>query len=427
MNKSIISVVCMVAVVMTTNAQSGTNSPYSQYGLGILSDQSVGFNRGMNGVGLGIRKGNIVNTLNPASYSAVDSLTMMFDVGLSGQITNFKENNVKVNANNSNFEYAVGSFRLLPSVGIGFGILPYSNIGYNYYSEQKLALTQQSITDTHTGEGGIHQAFIGAGWRMFKSLSVGVNVAYLWGTYNRSVSSSSTSSINSLAKNYYGTINSYDLEFGLQWQQWLSKKDELTIGATVGLGHKLGCDANCEILDINSQTAVTDTTLFTVNDGLEIPMTYSLGLAWNHSNRWLVAADFSLQKWGSVKYPYFDGNKNDYILRSDLLKDRYKVNVGADFVPQPTSRRFLNRVHYRFGAGIATPYYIINGVDGPKEISVSAGFGIPLQNAYNNRSLLNISAQWAHSSAKDLITENTFRINIGLTFNERWFMKWRID
>ena len=44
----------MCAAVLTANAQSGTNSPYSQYGLGVLSDQSQGFNRGMNGVGLAL-------------------------------------------------------------------------------------------------------------------------------------------------------------------------------------------------------------------------------------------------------------------------------------------------------------------------------------------------------------------------------------
>ena len=107
--------------------------------------------------------------------------------------------------------------------------------------------------------------------------------------------------------------------------------------------------------------------------------------------------------------------------------DRYKVNLGADYVPAAMSRRLVDRIHYRFGAGYATPYYKINGKDGPKELSVSAGLGIPLQNAWSNRSVLNISAQWARTSAKDMIVENTFRINIGLTFNERWFAKWRID
>ena len=97
----------MASVVFS---QSGTNSPYSQFGLGTLSDQSQGYSRGMNGVGLALRKGNVVNTLNPASYSEVDSLTMLFDVALSGQITNFKEGNTRVNANNADFCYAVGMF-----------------------------------------------------------------------------------------------------------------------------------------------------------------------------------------------------------------------------------------------------------------------------------------------------------------------------
>jgi hypothetical protein len=66
-------------------------------------------------------------------------------------------------------------------------------------------------------------------------------------------------------------------------------------------------------------------------------------------------------------------------------------------------------------------------VKGPREFCVSAGFGIPLVNSWNNRSTLNISAQWVNRSADNLIRENTFRINIGLTFNERWFAKWKVD
>ena len=54
------------------HAQSGTNSPYSQYGLGELSEQSGSFSRGMNGLAYGLRLNNQVNALNPASYSALD-------------------------------------------------------------------------------------------------------------------------------------------------------------------------------------------------------------------------------------------------------------------------------------------------------------------------------------------------------------------
>ena len=51
----------------------------------------------------------------------------------------------------------------------------------------------------------------------------------------------------------------------------------------------------------------------------------------------------------------------------------------------------------------------------------------PIVNAYNNRSYLNISGQWVRSTAPGYIKENIFRINIGLTFNERWFAKWKVD
>ena len=420
MKRNIILAIAFGVGALSANAQSGTNSPYSQYGLGVLTDQSQGTSRGMNGVGLALRKGNVVNSLNPASYSAVDSLTMLFDIGLSGQITNFKEGNGKKNANNADFEYVVGSFRLLPKVGASFGILPYSNIGYEYSSTATLNETFGSVPVTTKGSGGLHQAFVGIGWNVVKPLSIGANVAYFWGTFERSISSSSTTYVNDFSRKYSGSVNSYLVTLGAQWEQPLSRKDNLTLGVTVGLGHKLRSSYTIE----NGDSTVYDAT-----NVLSVPMTYGVGLGWTHGTKWFVGADVMMQKWGSVDFPgsVQSGANTVYALRSGLLKDSYKVNVGADYVPNSSSRNLLSRVHYRIGAGYATPYYYINGKEGPKEMSVSAGFGIPLQNSYNNRSILNISAQWAHTSAKDLITENTFRINLGLTFNERWFAKWKVD
>ena len=79
--RKLILATLLLGTVISVNAQSGTNSPYSQYGLGVLSDQTSGFNRGMNGVGLGFHEHNQINYLNPASYSAIDSLSFIFDAG----------------------------------------------------------------------------------------------------------------------------------------------------------------------------------------------------------------------------------------------------------------------------------------------------------------------------------------------------------
>ena len=128
--KKIFFAVLLLVSVVGSYAQSGTNSPYSQYGYGVLADQSSGFNRGMNGLGLGFHEHNQVNFLNPASYSSLDSLTFIFDAGVSGQITNFEENGKKKNAKNADFEYVVAAFRFAPHVGIIFGMVPFTNVGY---------------------------------------------------------------------------------------------------------------------------------------------------------------------------------------------------------------------------------------------------------------------------------------------------------
>ena len=424
---AIIAVACVTPVA----AQSGTNSPYSQYGLGLLNEQSSGFNRGMNGLGLGFREHNQVNYLNPASYSAIDSLTFIFDAGLSGQLTNFSENGQRINAKNADFEYAVAGFRVFKHVGVSFGIVPFTNVGYNYSISDFLDGDRNTTyTNTYNGSGGIHQVYVGAGWEFVKGLSVGANIAYLWGDIDRSVVNSySDGYINTLSKYYTATVSNYKLDIGLQYSFNLNKKNAVVVGLTYGLGHKLNADPTCMVISTNSNTGVADTTSFTVNNGFELPTSYGAGLMWNHNNKLKVGADFTLQKWGGIKYPVYRiiNDEQSYELTDDYYSDRYKVTFGGEFCNNEMSRSFFDRVRFRAGVSYATSYYKINGLDGPDEISASIGFGIPIINAYNNRSFLNVSGQWVHSSAKGMLTENTFRINVGITFNERWFMKWKVN
>lgn len=419
---------CLVFLSMTTSialAQSGSDSPYSQFGLGDLTDQGVGFNKGMGGVGIAFRKGNEVNPLNPASYSSIDSVTMIFDAGFSGQLTNFKENNKKENATSGGFDYVVASLRVIRNLGFSFGVMPYSNIGYGYSTSTSLSDVNATVSSSYSGEGGLSQIFVGAGYRVLKPLSVGFNVAYLWGDYRKTVQTSGGTYVNTLSKQYEADISSYRLEVGAQFEQAIGKNERLTIGATFSPGHKLGSDPLRRIINTNSTISKADTTTFTVSDGLELPTTFGVGLGWQHGATLRFGADFKMQQWGSLSYPAdVDGG---YALKSDLLKDSYAVNVGAEWMPNPMSRRLLGHVRYRIGAGYSTPYYYINGKDGPKQLHLSLGFGVPIMNGYNNRSILNVSASWQHRSADQLITENTFRINIGLTFNERWFAKWKVE
>ncbi len=423
----------MAAFASTALAQSGTNSPYSQYGLGVLSDNGTGFSRSMNGLGLGFHEHNQVNTLNPASYASIDSLSFIFDAGFSGQVTNFQENGVKKNASNADLDYVVAGFRLAKHFGVSFGVLPYTNIGYSYSSTNKLnqVSSPTTYTNTFSGTGGLHQVYLGAGFEPIKGLSVGFNLGYLWGNYDRSIINSySNAYINTLSKYYTATVNNYKLDLGLQYTANISHTDNITLGLTYGYGHKLGADPKCQTISRNTSTGVSDTTSVSISNGLKLPTTYGVGIMYNRANKLKLGVDYSLMKYSGIGYPMStlqsDGKQN-YELVSGIYKNRSKITVGATYCPDENGRHFMDHVKYNIGASYATPYYKINEKDGPKEYGISAGFGIPIINGWNNRSYLNISGTWTKQEAVGLIKENTFRINIGFTFNERWFAKWKVQ
>ena len=85
--KRLISICLFCIFAATAMAQYGTNSPYTRYGFGQLSDQSFGNSKAMGGIAYGLRNGLHINAANPASYSAVDSLTFLFDAGMSYAIS----------------------------------------------------------------------------------------------------------------------------------------------------------------------------------------------------------------------------------------------------------------------------------------------------------------------------------------------------
>lgn len=432
--KKIFAALSIALLSTSAFAQSGTNSPYSQFGLGVLSDQGNSLNRGMNGVGLALRPHNQVNYLNPASYSSIDSLSFIFDAGLSLQITNFKENGASKNAKNANFEYVVGGFRVARNLGVAFGIIPITNVGYDYSYAGAVSREDPTATtiytNTYSGSGGIHQFFLGVGFSPIKGLSLGVNGGYLWGDIERSISNSYTDMyVGNLTKKRECSIANYKLDFGLQYEHQLNGKDRFAIGATYGVGHSLKADPTMYMINYSSQTNISDTTKYVAYDGIDLPTQISAGLSYSHGTKWTVGVDYSLQQWAKARFPMEKNvnGKTSYVPSSDLYQDRHKINAGLEYCQNTEGRSFGSRIRYRVGASYATPHLKINGLDGPSEISVSAGVGIPIMNAINNRSILNVSAQWVRSDAKNLITENTFRINLGFTFNERWFAKWKFD
>ena len=83
--KLFIAAVLFLCTVQLSVSQNNTNSPYTRFGYGDVTESTATELRGMGGVSLGNRSRNTISPLNPASYSSVDSLTFMFDIGGSAR------------------------------------------------------------------------------------------------------------------------------------------------------------------------------------------------------------------------------------------------------------------------------------------------------------------------------------------------------
>ena len=136
-------------------AQNVTNSPYSRFGLGRLSDNSVGANRSMAGTGIGIRSCDTINgivsisqinPLNPASYSDIELNNFLFDFGLSAEKSTLSDSRNKLTYNNGALDYIIMAFPLSSKLGFSGGLMPYSASGYNFRSSETIMQPNRIIS-----------------------------------------------------------------------------------------------------------------------------------------------------------------------------------------------------------------------------------------------------------------------------------------
>lgn len=416
-NKALFSALFIMGAV-AANAQSSTNSPYTRYGLGELSDQAFAHNAAMGGIGYALRSSEQINVMNPASYSAVDSLSFMFDIGMGLKSSNYQENGYKTNAKNASFDYLAMQFRLHPRVGFAVGFTPYSNVGYKFSRTSDIENSDDvTLTNTFYGDGGLQQIFGGIGFKILDNLSIGANVGYLYGEIDYQTLATLSNGGDQTTTYNNISINSYIANFGLQYTQKLSKTDKVTLGLVYGLGHDLK-STETKGIQVTDGSSYSELTEETIKDSYGIPSTFGAGLTWQHKQNLTVGADYTLQQFENVKY---DNS-------TDFYKNRTRIGAGIEYMPSLYGRNYLSRIRYRAGAYYSSSYMKLPEYDGPKEWGVSAGFGLPLH-LFQRNTVLSITGQYVRvlPSVKGMLSENRFVLKSGLTFNEHWFMKWRVN
>jgi len=415
-NKAFLLALGSLLLVQFSIGQNNTNSPYTRFGYGDISETNSGEQRAMGGVALGARFNYNINTVNPASYSSVDSMTFMFDLGTSALMSRFSTNSGGTNTFNGNLEYITMQFPLAKNIGFSTGLLPYSFVGYNYYKKDN-HLTELNLDDfdtipyrtTFSGNGGFSQVYAGLSANLFNHISLGVNVYYMYGTINNNRSLRFLASSDSTIQYNVIRANNFRFRYGIQFYNTFAKKHDVTLGIIYEQKAKLNGSFSQSTYGV-----LSDTTLAKAGDSeFELPNIYGVGLYYTYDKRLSIGLDYTLQEWGTAK---FRGNYE--------LSNCSKIALGVEYLPNPKGRKFAERIRYRGGLSLSDPYYKVNNVTPPKNIGVSLGFGFPIYNNVTNTvTMLNTSFEYGKLGSSDLLREDYFKFTLNVAFNEHWFFK----
>ncbi len=403
-----------LAMSVSAFAQNGTASPYSQLGYGILGDNAIGSQRAMGGVGYALHNNRQINAMNPASYCNMDSLTFLFDIGLTYQWISTKEGDATENSQTGSLDYIAMQFPLGKYMAGSIGLLPYSNVGYSFVNQTDNGAISRA------GLGNISQAYVGVSGRPFKGFSLGANVSYLFGNLNHAntiVPDEGNSSIFETELQ----VSDFHLQFGAQYHFEWNKKNDLAFGVVYSPGKTLLGKAYSNVYDVNANEISSADTL-NMKNNYSLASTYGGGVSYTYDKRLTVAFDVTYQDWSKAKYAYLALGETTG--RTGHFNDRLKFAVGAEYRPKERGTYF-ERVSYRLG-GFYNRSYLKVGANNMDEIGASCGFGFPLA---TDKSMINVSFEYVNRQCAPvkLITENHFRISVSLTFNEMWFWQRKFE
>jgi len=418
--KLVLLVVILTILPNFSQAQNNnTHSPYTRYGYGLLSDQSFGSQRAMGGIGFGLRNPQMINPLNPASFSVVDSMTFMLDFGVKGQIGWLEDGNIKARKYDASLEYIALQFPLAKRLGMGVGLEPISYVGYQYVNDpEELNVISGKSYESYTGKGGLNKVYTTVSYSLLDNLSLGVKIGYLFGDIIHS-GAVSFNTVNTYITSWNDTLRSSGLTYqaGLQYSHPINKSEELVFGAIFSpktriqgkvMTGEIRYDPNNSNQIQSSENTVTKDSVF------QMPATYGLGVTYRKFNKLTLGADVQYQRWASAKF--FD--------KTNSLSDRLKVNAGLEYIPNAFGHNVFNKSRYRAGAYYSNSYINVNG-SGYKEYGASVGMGIPM---IDRRSFVNFAFEYSIIRPEvAMIDEQYFRFTLSYTFNELWFLKRKLQ
>jgi len=413
---------CICLFSLSAYAQNGTVSPYSYFGIGDFRSGGTVENQMMGGLRM-YADSIHVNLRNPGAYSKLRLTT--YTAGISHREFRLKDANEQQNLSVTNLDYLAIGFPIAKNAGIGFGLMPFSSVGYSL-NQQTLNAAQDTVTNVFAGEGGLNRAYLSIGFEPIKDLSLGATINFNFGSllYQR---------IQSVENVQLGTlddreskINGFDFNYALNYTPTIKEKytlyTHLGVNTQVNLVSKNSERIGSFSLSNGAEVEVIDVDLAAqglLNTELKIPTITTVGLGFGENKKWFVGGEYSFQK--------FSEFRNDFLAQENVVfEDASVMALGTYFIPDYRSiSGYFNRITYRAGLRYEQTGLMVNNKE-INNLGITFGFGLPLGTSFSN---LNLGFELGKRGTTDagLVEESYFKVNVGLSLNDKWFVKRKIN
>lgn len=419
------SIVLLFLAVMgfTANAQQtdalGTFTPYSLFGIGEVEKQGTSFNKGMGGLGIGVRDNRYINYTNPAAITARDTLAFMLDFGFNQKNFYNTDGDIESGFNTANMQNVMFTAPIKNKSAFIVGITPYSNIGYKFRvneTDHEIIAKYGDIAYEKYGTGSINQFFLGAATNIGEHFSVGAEMIYYFGnlTRNSNVEFVTDYSMRDIKTGWDYNVNAISGRIGAQYFNTFGKI-EFAAGATYRLAGNLNGDYT------RFATAVAGSTIDTVKmeavSGyeVEVPSELGIGFSFRKPDKWMAGFDYIGQNWKGAHFGDTSGEMFEAVNSSSF-------KVGFEYIPNRYDiRYYLKRVTYRFGAYYDKTYLNLGG-NQVNAAGFTFGMSMPIYRWYN---AVTWSVDFGQRGSLDnnMVKEKYIQFNFNLNLHDMWFIK----
>lgn len=416
MIKKIIVSACLL-LSLVSFAQEGTASPYSYYGIGDVRFKGTVESRSM--AGIAVEQDSVhINLENPASFANLKLTT--FTIGGTLNTVKFKSDSKTESAKRTTLDYlAVGL--PLGKLGVGFGLIPYSSVGYKIES-----ITDDVDTNNrrYSGSGGLNKAFLGVGYKISPKFSVGADVHYNFGKIETNSLEFITNVPVGTREMNTSTLSGVNFNVGAMYQTNISKKLTLYSGLNYTIENTLKSEntRNISTVVYNSgfDLAVVDILgEQTSNVDLLFPGKLSLTAGIGESKKWLIGGKIAYQKTAAQANTYNESDNVGY--------GKYgSVSLGGYYIPNYNSfSSYTKRIVYRGGLRYEKTGLVVNS-ESINDMGLTLGLGLPISGTFSN---VNVGFEVGKRGTTNasLVQENYAKISVGFSFNDKWFQQRKFE